>query len=72
VGARAGEQHLGVSGLVDQQPIRLDVALAPALPFAFEGVITSGCWEMPICAKCVEDVREKGEIVAAASDTSSG
>src|SRR6476620_3613100 len=40
VRARAGKPHLRVGSLVDQQPIGLDVALAPALPFPLQRMIT--------------------------------
>ena len=39
MGARPAQDQLIVLDAIDQEPIGLDVAIAPALPAAFEGMV---------------------------------
>ena len=67
--ARAGQQHFCVSSLVYQQPIGLDVTLAPALPLAFQGMISPSRRKRLIAAQGVNHPFEKRTIVAAPLDS---
>lgn len=61
------QQHLRFGHLVEKQPVRLNVQIAPILPFAFERVVTIARIERCILSQQLKNLLEFGHILAAFS-----